>query len=365
MKNVLFFTCEPGGAETLGPLIRLLTRQKDYEIIVLAYGHGLARFRQKGISCIETRSIQKDDLDVIETYKPDFIITSATSLPNFDMSEKHLWQNARKAGVKTLAFLDQWQNYAIRFSGPSEEERLSYLPDFINCINQTGRSEMLAAGFDGAILLTLGHPYLSTIREVFNSIDPDELMNKLSSYPGQGDPKNTVLFVSEALREHYGDSLGYDQYQALDYFLKNAEKSPRKPSVLIKLHPKDIMAGYTPIAARYESFKPVFVQNELTALECLHAVDTVFGMTSMLLVEAFLLGKTVVSVQPGLKVEDPLVLSRHKYIPLLRDYSSFDVLGFHPGRVKDFNVIFDEESFLNVVAAGIRQRDQLPTANKY
>jgi hypothetical protein len=349
-RTILFFSSEPGGAEILTPVIRLLSQQNHYNVVVLGYGHGLKRFQQKGISCREIEKIAKDDLSLINKYAPDFIITSATSLPNFDMSEKYIWRSANKVGIKTLAFLDQWQNYAQRFSGPSEEERLAYLPDIINCIDQTGRDEMLAEGFDEARLISLGHPYLSSIRDTYPSLTSEKLKNKIESLIGQYLPQNNLLFISEPLREHYDAALGYDQYQTLEYFLENVWRSAPHFTVLIKLHPKDRLENFKKIALRHKAVKLHFIQDELTSLECLHAAESVFGMASIMMIEAFILGKTVVSLQPGLKIPDPLVLTRHKYVPLLKDYSAFDVLGFSRGSSNDFSISFNEKALLKLIA---------------
>ena len=46
-KKILFFSCEPGGAEVLIPVIRLVQAQPHLEAVVLGYGHALARFAKK------------------------------------------------------------------------------------------------------------------------------------------------------------------------------------------------------------------------------------------------------------------------------------------------------------------------------
>ena len=44
-KNVLLFSCEPGGAEVLIPVADLLRREPGMAVSVFSYGHGLSRFR--------------------------------------------------------------------------------------------------------------------------------------------------------------------------------------------------------------------------------------------------------------------------------------------------------------------------------
>jgi len=308
MRDVLVFSCEPGGAEVLVPVVRLLSG--EYRVTVAAYGHGRVRFGERGVETAEIAPVGKGDRRAIDRFRPDFIITSATSLVR-DMSEKHLWESAREVGIPTLAFLDQWQNYAGRFSGPTAEERLSYLPDHINCINDLGEREMLREGFDPAALVKFGHPSLAEVKERAAALDPQRIRERL----GIPADRKIFLFASEAIREHCGRSRGYDQYDALRLFLRLAAASPLRPVPLIKLHPKDEAAHFQAILEEFSTLAPRVATLDPNALECIAVAEEVYGMTSVMLVEAHLLGKRAVSLQPGLVVEDPLVLTRHGMIP--------------------------------------------------
>jgi len=346
-KTVLVFSCEPGGAEVLIPVVRLLAQTGSYRVIVLAYGLGLERFRNKGTACREIEPIERNDPALFQRYKPDLVITSATSLPERDMSEKYLWQTARQHAVKTLAFIDQWQNYAVRFSGPSEGERLAYLPDYINCIDELGRKEMIAEGFRDQGLLTLGHPYLSGVPALYAGIKSEMAAN----FQAADDCRNTLLFVSEPIKEHFAGSRGYDQYQSLDLLLSNVLAFRKSAKVIIKLHPKDDLANYQQVAGRYKALDIRFIRNELSSLECLALTELVFGMSSIMLIEAFILGKTVVSIQPHLIVDDPLLLSRHNMVARIKDYAAFDPFGFISEVHEGLQVHFDGDNFIRFLAA--------------
>lgn len=348
-KTVLFFSCEPGGAEVLIPVVRLLTQTGSCRVVVLAYGLGLQRFRKNGITCIETQPIGRNDPHPFRCYAPDFVITSAASLPERDMSERHLWLNARKFGVKSIAFLDQWQNYALRFSGPVTGERLVHLPDFISCMNELGRAEMVAEGFSEHMLLPLGHPYLSGILTAYDMIKREMAGRSPESW-GTPEPGNTLLFVSEPILEHFGNSRGYNQYRVLELLLGNVLAYRKNAQVIIKLHPKDDVSNYRLTACRFKHLNIRFVQNELSSLECLTLAERIFGMSSIMLIEAFILGKAVVSIQPSLTINDPFVLTRHNLVPRISDYSAFDPFAFLAGAPEKLEVSFDEDRFLRFLA---------------
>ncbi len=341
-KNILFFSCEPGGAEALIPAIQLTRRQQRFEVSVMAYGHGLDRFRKKQIDCVEIKPISADDFSILESCAPHLLITSATSLPAIDMTEKYLWQQARQRGIPSLAFVDQWQNYAIRFSGNETDERLAYLPDWINCIDEIGRVEMVREGFRQESLVAFGHPYLSSFKQDMAVLKPDELKRRV----GIAGQRPVALFVSEPIREYYQNQRGYDQYQGLEYFLSGLTGVPQPPEIVIKLHPKDDRALFQNLADKHAALSPKFIGGEMSALECLAIADFVYGMTSIMLVEAYVLGKPLISLQLGLVVEDPLVLSRHRIIPVVTTYEQRDLQRFEQMEQGRLGIEFAADRFL-------------------
>ena len=327
------------------PLIRLIQGQPGLEAVVLGYGHALARFAKKEIAYLGIGPIALEDFSLLDRHAPDLLITSATSLPGVDMTEKYLWRQAKQKGIPSLAFLDQWQNYAVRFSGNRDHERLAYLPDSINCLNEVGREEMIREGFDGARLVEFGHPYLSSLKSDLSAIDVARLKAGLQ-IPAED---KIALFVSEPIREHYGSAHGYDQYQVLEYFLTCLADSKKRPGILVKLHPKDNHASFQALAEKYKALSPQFIRNELSPLECLAVSDYVFGMRSIMLIEANVLGRKVASLQPGLCVEDPMVLSRHNLIPAILIEEKRDLLKLAWATRHQFNVEFASEKFLSFV----------------
>lgn len=353
-KVILFFSCEPGGAEVLIPAIRSVMTHTPHKVIVLGYGLGAERFSNKGIACTTIDPIREHDAHLINTYQPDFIVSSATSLPERDLSEKHLWRNARVAGIPTLAFLDQWQNYAVRFSGVADGERLAYLPDYINCINETGKCDMVRAGFRRDMLVEFGHPYLSSLNGIAASMDESAVRQRLGIEPTQ----RVALFVSEAIREHFGGARGYDQYDALRVFMDMVSSSGVKYRPLIKLHPKDVQEGYDRILHGYSGLMPVIIRNQASPVECVQIADCVFGMTSIMLIEAFVLGKPVVSIQPSLMVEDPMILSRMGHIARITDTHHMPrleaTLSFRSPE-QPFEFAFREEEFLAFLDAKLSE----------
>jgi hypothetical protein len=162
-----------------------------------------------------------------------------------------------------------------------------------------------------------------------------------------------LLFVSEPLEENYGMTRGYTQYSALRFFLQKILPSQGDVLTLLKLHPKDIGSKYGRIIKSTKQRIEVIGQ-DFDPLEALAVSDAVFGMTSVMLIQAFILGKPVVSLQPGLIGEDQMVLSRHGYI---RKITSVESIACMPpkGVGRHFCVEFNEEKFLSLVRKLVKQ----------
>lgn len=344
-KRLLFFSCEPGGAEVLIPVIELLRKNRDYETVVLGYGYALERFSGKNISGVEINPIEKDNFELFSRFSPNLIFSSAASMPSKDMSEKFMWHNAKKMGIPTIAFLDQWQNYALRFSGSSKEEMLTYLPDYVNCINDIAKNEMIREGFPSDILVILGHPYLSSLKSEYASLNSNNVREELNISDGQ----EVILFVSEAIYEHYGNRRGYNQYEVIEGFLRHMAEEYAGAAILLKLHPKDEIRKYFYVQKRYEKLDLRVLSNEFSPVSCLKASDRVYGMTSLMLIEAYILGKPVVSLQPNLQVEDPLVLSRYGFIPRISSFDEFKFDHSQGTEKVDFDYDFLAEKLMELL----------------
>jgi len=353
--RIVFFTCEPGGAEVLIPVIKLLQEQNRYEVVTVGYGHALERFAKKDIFFNKIPPVKKNDFTLFKQFYPDFIITSATSLPYKDMSEKYIWHNARQSGIPTFAFLDQWQNYALRFSGKTEEEWLKYLPDYLNCINDIAKREMIQEGFKPDILLTMGHPYLSVLK---NDMDKASVRN-IRQGLAISDSQEVVLFVSEAIYENYGNTRGYNQYEVIEDFLNYLSERWVNITVLLKLHPKEELERYRYFQKKYDELHVVIITDELSPIDCIKISNRVYGMSSLMLIEAYTFGKPVVTVQPNLKIPDPLVLSRYGYIPKVSAFGDYSMDDSKQNKNVKLDYEFSEKQFLDFLNEAISKRKEM------
>ena len=66
LKKVLLFSCEPGGAEVIVPVAKLLAETRDYDVTVTGYGYAIERFERHQIPYTLVEKIEKNDNEFLE-----------------------------------------------------------------------------------------------------------------------------------------------------------------------------------------------------------------------------------------------------------------------------------------------------------
>jgi hypothetical protein len=318
---MLSFTREAGGAAAIAPVCRELRAQAD--LLLLAKGPAVTVFRDRGLDAVEIGAFDGAEVERLCAGAlgglPQLVFTSATSLPTLDMTERLLWRWAARHRVPSAALVDQWQNYALRFSGPAPDERLAYLPDRIMLMDDQARREAIADGLPAERLVVTGQPAFDDIRREHAALLADRA--RLRAAHGMPAEAYVVTFVAESLASDYGDSLGYDEQSTL-VFLGDAlqEIAPAAGPLFlaIKLHPQNDPAQFGWARERWPGLTPLLVAREATPREMIVMSDLVVGMTSVMLVEAILAGRPTVSLELDARREPQLVATRAGAIPALR-----------------------------------------------
>ncbi|MBI2309906.1 hypothetical protein HYU89_03320 [Candidatus Collierbacteria bacterium] len=297
-KKVLFFSRDPGGANCIIPVFKRLAAQKtitpilwgkDYSII----RYGEEKLKYKDISYLNTFQV----ISFLQSKQVKFILTGTSY---GDYSEQKLWKLARKLHIPTAAIVDQWLNYRLRFT--SLAGRI-ITPDKILVLDNFARKEMIGEGFQKAQLLVVGHPSFDLLGEMVGWDKKNVIRHRLS-----------ILFICDAIEQAVHVNFGYTEKTIITELLTAFESVnySDKIDLVIKLHPKNDLDAMRMFIKRVSL--PKLVSISLTKTTPLHKLilisDLVIGMYSMGLVEAYLLGKPVMSVQIGLRKEDEFILSR-------------------------------------------------------
>jgi UDP-N-acetylglucosamine 2-epimerase len=249
-----------------------------------------------------------------------------TGTSSEDFTERHLWQAAKKTGIPSFAVLDQWTNYRLRLipegddsvnGGTASEELI--MPSFLFIMDDFARKEMAGLGIDPERLVVTGQPFFDYIRTTggkFSGSEIDNLRQELTRKQGG----LVFVFASQpmaSLHRQNGmaeDFWGYTENTVLKSVVaclgRLTEELAVKVTLVIRLHPKDEPNAYHDILTTCSNSIRLVFDREIDSSLLLKAADLVIGMFSMILLEAAILERPFISVQIGLKRENPLIFDR-------------------------------------------------------
>lgn len=330
MKKIMLLARDPGGANTILALVPALQNQ-GYELLLCGKDAALHRYRHFGLEGkdvgLERPVIDCEHwLEFLELEQPDLIITGTSG---DDFSERYLWQAARRKGIGSLAILDQWINYGLRFSSYGldrkdeyEKNHLHpYLPDFILVMDEEARLAMIRDGIEAERIIVSGQPYFDLLLQQ-QKHDNRRLIRETRQGLQIAPNDYVIAFVSESISQDYrvspGESpyWGYDEISILKELLQVlvpiSREETRPVHLLIKKHPLERSDNYLKLLNDSDCSKLRYqvAEGNIDPWSLVLASDLVCGMSSMLLLESILLGRPTLSIQIGLKRDNPLILDK-------------------------------------------------------
>lgn len=325
-RKILFFSRDPGGTNAIMPLVEPL-RVLGNEVSVYGKDAALSIYRKQNIDCsnicdIMPSGTQEETDEFVRGTCPDLIVTGTSSE---DFTERHLWKAAARAGITSFAVLDQWTNYRLRLISEGEDPMASpstsklILPSFLFVMDEFAREEMCALGIDCERLVVSGQPFFDYIRKRGERFTTAEIETVRREFGGtQGGL--VFVFASQPIASIHRkngmpeDYWGYTETTVLKNVAaclsKLAGEMPVRVTLVLRLHPKDELNAYQNTLATLPSSIKVVVDREADSSLLLKGADLIIGMFSMLLLEAAILDRRFISVQIGLKRENPLMFDR-------------------------------------------------------
>jgi len=308
------------------PLIKPL-RVLGNEVSVYGKDAALSIYRKQNIDCSDIcdtvpSGTQEETDEFVRKIRPDLIVTGTSSE---DFTERHLWKAAERAEITSFAVLDQWTNYRLRLisegGDPMNKRATSELivPSFIFIMDEFARKEMWALGIDHEKLVVSGQPFFDYIRKTgdrFTTQEIEKLRRELTGTQGG----LVFVFASQPIASVHRkngmaeDYWGYTETTVLKSvagcLAKLTEGMAIKVTLVLRLHPKDESNVYQDALSTSSNSIKVVIDRETDSSLLLKASDLVIGMFSMLLLEAAILERRFISVQIGLKRENPLIFDR-------------------------------------------------------
>jgi hypothetical protein len=209
-------------------------------------------------------------------------------------------------GLPTIAVLDNWMSYRRRLEIDGQS---MFAPEAYAVMDELAQREAVADGITPDRLHIVGHPALATLEADLRNCRHGHMRRRVLSAAPWGDTtKRLLVFVSEPAEQDQGANeqnplfRGYTETTVLGLLAKYLQSSSDSIQIGLLPHPREDAAK---LQASWEQCRGRLNGGVLKATkgrDAVFAADMLCGMTSLLLLEALILGKPVMSLQPGLRV---------------------------------------------------------------
>lgn len=297
-RHGIIVTRQAGTAAAFAPLLPVLEAQRpDLDLTLYCYP-GSDEFA--GNVAHTVRHI-KDFADARDSLarlgQVEFVLTGTSEHVADDCA---WWSWARQRGIRSTGFVDQWVNYWQRFTtSRGNTERFDHVPDRIAVVDAVARRRLADLGCTAESIIETGSPALDDVLSA-PATAGDAIRERFHCRGGD----ILLLYACESEWPEEWRAKGFDTFAAHDQSLGLACQAAldcdpgvgRDVVLLVKPHPRQKAAGETPDVAT-GGVRIQVCDGDRVAM--LHAADIVLGVHTMLLYEASVLGKPVISIQPG------------------------------------------------------------------
>lgn len=297
--TILAVAGDPGGANALAPVLRLLSAGQ-LRIVACPYREAGKLWTDYGITV--TPIADSNPAEQLRTEDVSLLLT-ATSMNGLDCEKSYITV-ARSLGIPSVSVLDFWSHYCERFADSSGA--LLYVPDRIAVMDHAAREGLLRCGIAAERLVVTGQPAFDALfdcRHRFSSENYSRTRKSLDVAP----QAVLVAFLSQPLSETVGVKYGYNELTVLQQLIAALadiqEKRATRLILLVRPHPRENPGKYRDFSQPGLDLR---VSNSGDRREVAMAADLVVGMNTVLLFECCLLGCITVSLQPGLIGKDVL-----------------------------------------------------------
>ncbi|WP_395718115.1 hypothetical protein [Prosthecobacter sp.] len=295
---------DPGGAQAVMAVVQELRKQQ--ETVVTAGYNAAAYIFAPADHVFEEATTLDDAVHLLKKIRPDALLCG-TSVNGRD-DEKTFINAARQLGMPSIAVLDFWSNYAARFTTRPPDGPFDALPDVIAVMDECAADDLRGIGIDAQSIHITGQPAFDRLHA---EAPPMSKLAELRVQIGCPSERHLILFASQPCSEIATKAgyavLPYDERDIVQTFCEEflAHPAANELFLWIRPHPREMSGKF-----RQHASPSVFAGMAGDSALAQHAAEGVAGMCSVFLLEAALIGKPVLSLQPGETGPSPLPLDR-------------------------------------------------------
>jgi hypothetical protein len=314
--KVLAVAGDAGGASALRPVIRHLLKDR-VPVTCLAYAEAFGLWEADGL---HPKPVDGADLSSCDR------LLLGTSV-NKDQWELRCILQAQAGRIPTLSVLDFWVHYRERFT---VQDGRMVLPGAIAVMDDQAKREMVELGFPQERLHITGQPAFDDLKSYE---DPDTRKQASAEVRRLGDCREQeicILYVSQPLSQLWSrEQLGFDEHEVFADLVQSLNSVLAKRSVraclLVKLHPRECRDAVSFPETQLSHLRvSVIDAMGIDPRWLVLGSDLVCGMNSILLMDACLLRRPVLSYQPQIRIADSLPANRHGWSRAVYDRSKLE-----------------------------------------
>jgi len=322
--KILATSWHPGGMNAVIPVIQRLNQEGKVDVVTIGHGYSEAILDKNGISYKKINDYKLEDVSIqsmeklLEKELPNLVLTG-TSIQDEktrDVLEQTITLAGRQMKIPTLAVLDVWMNYSLRFNDIFSGEHFRFLPDKIAIIDRYAEKDMLAEGFDKNRLVITGNPHFDGLESKAKKFTKEE---KTSLRHRIGLESGVLLFYAAGAWQTTKSEYGFWDLDNIKLVNEVIKESPKEKGLVVKLHPRTPKEDLDEIKKyiETESRRRIGLVSDFDSQDLVLASDLTLTPFSTLSIEAIYMGKPCISMQPNLQGEDYLaILTKNKIIPV-------------------------------------------------
>ena len=233
---------------------------------------------------------------------------------------------AKDCGIITIHILDHWTNYRERME---TDDLPTFLPHYYAVMDSLAFNAAVKSGIDESILVVTGQPALSALSDEYHKwekgYDHEEL-KRIGFHP----EKIMISYISEPVERDQGATpaspkyRGYTEKVILRLLCESLQPFSDKVQIAILPHPRENIDELRSVWNKFRGG----LEGRLLRLGKkklgFFPSEGVAGMASILMYEAWLLGKPVISIQPGVQNESLRMLKKREGVFFIESYEDVD-----------------------------------------